>query len=514
MSEEIKTFYLERGICLVIPSDRQLSSDSSLSIVELLKIRLYLSKYNVLPEHLELIYGSPLLIQFILSVQIKRDQIMDHITSSILNLPSDTSLNNYLKKLSDGNPLKVRILELLSDRCPICLEELDDDSIPCLLSNCGHVLCFTCCKILIQDHHGAKCSICRELFDMNSVKINDNKPSTGDLLVSKKQLVVILESEFNQFCLDRIHKLLSKTCSVLTSIETDELYWLIYYFPENVIEQFQNEEIRSEEIRCFIASVLYKIHSNDSLCKFINTPNRILRFLAVLFTQNDAKYGKPNHREKILLKGSRSYRRIILKMIDSCDTDLDKTEEEFIRSEQKWKAIFKFVHFGESQNIKNYPRAFQYANRICNGHRYAIIQKQMHQINNKFNWNGQHIIDHHKSVNKHEKKKLHKDFIFHDVENTICMSTISGKVNKYFELHDESIFDYLSDKPGLAFRLMRRISLTFEDSAILIPFLEIIIPKMNFDQQVDLYHVFSSSNEEDHPDIVVTSKSTIHWKND
>jgi hypothetical protein len=34
---------------------------------------------------------------------------------------------------------------------------------------------------------------------------------------------------------------------------------------------------------------------------------------------------------------------------------------------------------------------------------------------------------------------------------------------------------------------------------------------MNFDQQVDLVHLFSSNEEEDHPNVVITSKSTIYW---
>jgi len=102
--------------------------------------------------------------------------------------------------------------------------------------------------------------------------------------------------------------------------------------------------------------------------------------------------------------------------------------------------------------------------------------------------------DNKKDANRKDESNILHKFVLYDIESTECMSTISGKVNKYIETHDEQIFDYLLSNPGLAFRLMRRISLTFQNSDLLIPFLKEIIPKMNFDQQVDLYHIFSSSD--------------------
>jgi hypothetical protein len=227
--------------------------------------------------------------------------------------------------------------------------------------------------------------------------------------------------------------------------------------------------------------------------------------LAILYVDSpDKNYGTPNPKQddKIMLKGGRPFRSLILKMVSQCE-ESEKVEEEFIRKEQKWKLIFKFVHFGESKNMTKYPIAFKYANRICNATKISKESK----LENSHLWKS----DNKKDANRKDESNILHEFVLYDIESTECMSTITGKVNKYIETHDEQIFDYLLSNPGLAFRLMRRISLTFQTSDLLIPFLKEIIPKMNFDQQVDLFHIFSSSDQEDHPDVVITSKGTIHW---
>lgn len=496
---QILTFYLQRGICLVIPN----CQDNELSDIENLKVRFYLSKFKIDPENKVLIYGNSALCRFIINLQMQDQSKIDYIGSCILNIQirNQQSLNDYLLSLGDNSPVKNKIMELLKEDCPICYEPTPDHCLPC-----KHLLCKSCCE---QIH---SCPLCRSNYSINNVLVLNKEINTLDeikedddnmdkSMVNMKNIKIITENDFNQFCMNRFHLLLMKKGGVLKSTETDELFFLILYFPNEIIKLYRNTSICSEEVKCFIAAILYKIHLNNTLCEYINTPNRILRFLAVLYNtdQNnindnnikinfEKNYGKPDPKENILLKGGRSFRSLILRMVSQCK-ESDKIEEEFIRYEKKWKLIFKFTHFGESKNIKNYPIAFNYANSICNGKK---ITKERENTTEKIN-------------------KFPVGFKLYDIDNTECMSTISGKVNKYIESLNEDIFDYLSDKPGLAFRLLRRISLTFEKSDKLKPFLVKIIPKMNFDQQVDLVHLFSSNKEEDHPNVVITSKSTIYW---
>jgi hypothetical protein len=189
-------------------------------------------------------------------------------------------------------------------------------------------------------------------------------------------------------------------------------------------------------------------------------------------------------------------------MVNQCQ-DSEKTHEEFIRQEIVWKLIFRFVHFGEKSNMNKFPIAFKYANSICNG---LKIEKKRELSRCNPIWNGDMIID-----KWSEALPAKNNFLLHNIENTQIMCTISGKVNKMIENDDESIFDYLGDKPGLTFRILRRISVKFESSEKLIPFLEYIIPQMTYDQNVDIFHVFSSSDPEKHPSVTVTSKATLHW---
>jgi len=499
---QILTFYLQRGICLVIPN----GNDNDLSDIEKLKVRFYLSKFKIDPENKALIYGNSSLCRFIIEEQMKDQDKIDYISSCILNiqLKNQESLNDYLSSLGDNSAIKNKIMELLKEDCPICYEPNPDHCLPC-----KHLLCKACCE---QIH---SCPLCRSNYSINNVlvfnkkinplvEIKEENDNMDKSMVNIKNIKIITENNFSKFCMDRFHLLLMKKGGVLKSTETDELFFLIQYFPNEIINLYRNTSICSEEVKCFVAAILYKIHLNNTLCEYINTPNRILRFLAVLYNTNqdninddikinfEQNYGKPDPKGNILLKGDRSFRSLILRMVSQCK-ESDKIEEEFIRYEKKWKLIFKFTHFGESKNIKNYPIAFNYANSICNG---KNITKEREK---KYNSDSEKI------------NKFPEGFKLYDIDNTECMSTISGKVNKYIESLDEDIFDYLSDKPGLAFRLLRRISLAFEKSDKLKPFLVKIIPKMNFDQQVDLVHLFSSNEEEDHPNVVITSKSTIYW---
>lgn len=129
--------------------------------------------------------------------------------------------------------------------------------------------------------------------------------------------------------------------------------------------------------------------------------------------------------------------------------------------------------------MNKFPIAFKYANSICNG---LKIEKKRELSRCNPIWNGAMIID-----KWSEALPAKNNFLLHNIENTERMRTISGRVNKMIENDDESIFGYLGDKPGLTFRILRRLSVNFESSERLPLFLEKIIPQMTFDQNVDIF---------------------------
>jgi len=506
---DLVRFFFERRICLVVPGSD--TENEELSEIEILKVKHFLSKYDVSCENKMQIYNSQELSRFIISELNRNTDILDYISLFILNIGANHhSLDDFLKTLLEKDPVKLRILSLLQEECPICYE-----SSPTHCLSCTHILCGTCCE---KVH---RCPLCRIPFIMDNVKINQEPPLSevnGEAssledkfsITSVKKLTKILildESKFHTFCMERLNTILLKKDGVLTSIQTNTLFLLIKYFENDVVELFESIKICSEEVRCFIVAILYKIHSNTSLIRYINQPNRIIRFLSVLYTKKDEKYGKPNHHsDKVLLKGGRPFRSIILSMVNECE-DSAKIHEEFIRHESLWKLIFKFTHFGEKRTISKFPMAFRYANSICNWKK-ILKERELNTLYTK--WNCVKIVD--KSSETPELKgSVHKNFLLHDVESTERMYSISGKVNRFIQRYDENIFDYLCDKPGLTFRILRVLSVRFESSNKLRPFLENIISKMTLDQIVDIYHVFSSSKVQDHPPVTVTSKATMHW---
>jgi hypothetical protein len=89
------------------------------------------------------------------------------------------------------------------------------------------------------------------------------------------------------------------------------------------------------------------------------------------------------------------------------------------------------------------------------------------------------------------------------------MITVLGMVNNLITNRDLSVLDFLSDNPGLTYRIMRRLAIAFQTYPEFPNFLKKIIPEMTFDQQCNLYHVFRPDLQT--VNVVVTSKATMKW---
>jgi hypothetical protein len=89
------------------------------------------------------------------------------------------------------------------------------------------------------------------------------------------------------------------------------------------------------------------------------------------------------------------------------------------------------------------------------------------------------------------------------------MITILGMVNNLIMDRDLTVLDILLDNPGLSYRIMRRLAIAFQSCSEFPNFLKKIIPRMTYDQQCNLYHVFRPDLQT--VNVVVTSKATMKW---
>jgi hypothetical protein len=54
---------------------------------------------------------------------------------------------------------------MMAENCPICLEELLEATIPCLLVPCGHTFCSECCDKLFKENEEVSCPLCRQISE-------------------------------------------------------------------------------------------------------------------------------------------------------------------------------------------------------------------------------------------------------------------------------------------------------------------------------------------------------------
>jgi len=524
MSAVLFEFFFHLGLVLL---DQCSPSDIVPSELLILKIRNILQYYSLKPSDKAIIFSSSNLMEAIISAYQSKEALVNTISSSIMSikLQEDQTLGHFLSTLPDNSPLKKRILELLNEDCPICFESYaqnsDDVSAGGLVPHvfqCGHGTCSNCVPRI------EKCPICREDIGLSmprSFPVNicaniasDSSSSTSAPSVSKKPLSIIADT--SAFLKERLAKMLSKAEGKFTPLQQEELFLIAKYFPEIILEVCLGLSIRSENARCFLPAIMYKLHDNRTLFTKINTPDRVLRFLNALFVDSaknsinsvQVEYGDADQKGKILLNGGgKKFKQDILSLINSIPDTLDN-RSQFAKMRNKWKAVFSFVHPFEKRNRETFPTAFQLANSFFN---YRFAEKI-----NSVKW---------VSVVKNNKiKKPHPKFVLYNAPEIRKMITVLGMVNKLIMNRDLSVLEILLDNPGLTYRIMRRLAIAFQSCPEFSIFLEKIIPKMTFDQQCNLYHVFSGctvikSDEganDFKPDlqtvnVVVTSKATMKW---
>lgn len=552
MNEFLFELYFSQGF-LCKQNEKQNGIQSmkfqELSQYDKLKVKEFLSLTNMTRDQLD---GIPLdLLLNCISTQLVTSSLLTNkiLTGSFcafLTAKKDehneheyTSLTEFIQTLTSDNPLKNRILDLIGEDCPICLD------VPAnLFFSCGHATCATCIDMLVPKN----CPMCRapitEIMDQTkSAEIveqkddSDNSDSSDDIKVYKKFTII---TDINEFVTDRINKIYSMEGGSLSEQQLKEITYLIRTPYLNNILDFA--PIRSEEARCYTAALMFNsvdFLTNTKLMNFvtktITTPNRLIRMLAALVPNKTAiekndeitpiVLSKPDIKAAVLLKmKSRGQRRYILSLINRFADDIS-TSDDFIRHEPIWKYLFAYLHVGEELHAKRFPLAYKFAFVLRN---YGKA--------NKLNRSDEHIqpVQKPKFVKKNGKKIIVTNKTFMKVstnapyvirdENALRQirkpETIIGLINKMLKTRNETIFEHLLQNQGLAFRFMHQICETFAstDSENLTPFLFEVMNKMNTQQLIDIHHVFKKSDTEltdieKHPNIFITSKGTMHWDN-
>lgn len=515
-------FFFHLGFVI---SDQCSPSDTHLSDLLILKTRNILQYYSVTSSDKVIIFSSTELMKAIISAYQSKETLVNTISRSIMSieLQEDQTLDRFLLNLSDDSPLKKRILELLNEDCPICLESYAQNSADVLAGGlvlhvfqCGHGTCSNCVV------HIEQCPICRAVIGLSmpksfptNISVTNNLVSSSNLapVASKKTLSII--SDTPAFLKERLAKMLSKAEGKFTPLQQEELFLITKYFPDIILEMCSDISIRSENARCFLPAMMYKLHDNRTLFTKINTPDRVLRFLNALFvdpTKNSINsYGDADQKGKIFLNGGgKKFKKDILILINSILDNLDN-RSQFVKMRNKWKAVFSFVHPFEKRNRETFPTAFLLANSFFN---YRLAK--MHQMIDSVKWVS--------VVKKHKIKKPHPKFVLYNVSEIRKMITVLGMVNNLIMDRDLTVLDILLDNPGLTYRIMRRLAIAFQTCLEFPIFLKKIIPKMTYDQQCNLYHVFSGrtvirsdegandfKSDLETVNVVVTSKATMKW---
>jgi hypothetical protein len=257
----LKRFFLQKGICLVIPYNDSDNSNDPLNKDDILKVRYFLSKYYIISEEKSQIYGSHSLCKFIIEEQIKNNE--EEI------LESEFIIEEQIK--NNEEQIRNNQKEILECECPICYEHCSTHTLPC-----KHILCKSCCTKVNC------CPLCRSSFSMKSVLVKEEVPKNN------KRLQVISENMFYTFCMDRIQHYLSKNISeIFSSIEMEELYLLVSSFKYEIREEHQDilnwiilsgSSYISEIDYIKMSKIRTRIISEDLMKNALN-PRRITRFI-------------------------------------------------------------------------------------------------------------------------------------------------------------------------------------------------------------------------------------------
>jgi hypothetical protein len=404
-----------------------------------------------------------------------------------LNLPEDSSLKKRLNQVLKD-----------TDECFICMDKNAE-----IVFQCAHQMCTDCYPALPDQ----SCPFCREQITskMNKVefaKLQAEKEQKAKEEAERKQKEMeqkIADGTYNWYTdyqkyhiyvepkqnlpkltfVEDHQEYLSKRLTTILNIkgalsskDIEEISVLCDYAPETVWDRFSKAKIASEEVVCQVIACLFKklikfdksvqltapeLEWMQKLEEYLLTPNKILRFLAVL----GGKPPRPDQR--ILTKMPVRLKKFIVYLLDRCG-ETARTYAELVLHRPIWKVLFRSFHAADKKKFG----------------KYKIAQKII-------TW-----------VRTNEPAPVKSK-----------LSTLENMITK----KSPKIFDFLLKNPGLFYRNARRVAIEFTGYDGWKDFIPKMVNELKTDQLLQLSYVLETDNSNEHlHESYMNKLGVMHWQ--
>lgn len=383
--------------------------------------------------------------------------IMD---STFFDNKSNEEIVNFFANLTADDPLRLRIeADMLSNPdCSICYDAAKDK-----MFGCGHSVCASCLDNMTI------CPFCRKeisgVADVVDIAGNADKINVAEETDTRPVWTTV--HNVAEFIDSRLKALFSKASGSLTPGEETEISLLVDNCTADVLKHLHATNLKSEELRMYvIGKLVAKNQTKDDLAKltkYVTTPDRTLRLLAVLNGHS------ADTNEGVLLKLTKGLRKWIMKIVDLFDDKTATVYEQFSQHQEIWKLIFKAIH---TSDFKKLTKAMKFVN-IVRGNTSAPIK------------------------------------------------SVVGTMNGLFDKKSDDLFDFFAANTGHLYRNLMRLCCTFPTKVSKWELLPTLLMKLRPEQLQNLTHIFSPSfdfgectEHDDTCESYFTSKGSLHWKSD
>lgn len=482
LDNKLFSFYVDQtNKILVFPHFSKRTQDNVVNAVE--KAKLFFLCLNFKIDNLDQILQYPTLLEKLLDVFNEKKKFTERIEKAIMDGSffkdkKFKDIHTFLNELQDKELInRINNAAKEYEECLICMDKPSDS-----FTECGHSMCSGCFDQLEKKD----CPFCRtklaQIFSKEKYKeykakeeeenqkkkekdLKEGKEVVVEVKKTLKKLPVVTDVE--PFLKKRVSALFSAGSGKISSPNQNEIKILIECRPNYILDALQGK-LSSEEIGAFSLGHLCSKYAPPApktqftkegleilklVKKVLNTPNRLLRFLAVL------KGGEADPKAPILLKYNNAYRTLIMEMIDSFPHNSEVCEQ-MIKHNFIFKKLFKNIHAGEFKKFTN-------AQKLV----FATRSKKSD---------------------------------FPELPNSSTLEIMMSK-------KDVKIFEFFRKLPGLFFRNVVRLCLIFEDNTNeIVSLAEEVIPKMKPEQLLELDHLLNISMQPDHTTFI-TKKGTMKF---
>ena len=438
--EQLFEYYFYKHKTILCYTPTQNSTVSTTVQLLLLKHRINLTNPSALLSH-------PDIITKIINLLNQQEQWLNKIENQVLteyivqnyaNLDIGQLLVQLQNSTSVADTIAYRLINAaLQDNadCVICFENRTDT-----FYQCGHGNCQTCAQNL------TRCPMCRRDIETKAQRttttsndnITSNKVKNKDnyVVIALEQDQLFLQQEYNNLIrgakgmisdnqrefIANIVKIEQININFEQHLPADEIeaYLLAQYFKHNI------RTASVDQAGQVISLTETEIKVLAWLKTKLTSPNRVLRFLAVLNDQ------LPQIDVKIKVKFPRRIRKWLAEVIANFKLN-DITLTQLVEHQMIWQYILAILHSGKNKQL-------EHINKIVRNRHTASL-------------------------------------------------TLNSKVENLITTTNEEIFTFLLDHPGVFYRQATRLAQQFPNYQHWDQFLAHILVKLNLSQLMDLTHI-------------------------